>query len=362
MSIKERIIKKRKELNLNQTELAKRAGLQPPAISQYESGNRNPSYDALVKLSHALNVTIDYLVSGIEQEENITEPTEKVLLKIFQNSTQQKKQEILEYAFLSAGYQNQLNFFSTDPKQYAKQVFNVTLNGEFPIDIYKLAKKLNLTIIIGNLEGQAEALLLKNNNTIILDHNQKHEARIKMTIATMIGHFLLPWHSQASYYYRKQGKSTLSTDNIDEIEASSFATNLITPPEILEKDLNEISSGNISLKTLKHLADEKYKVSLTSLCNRLVEFDKDRFAVVNSSEFEVTKVFSGSIVIKENYELNQNSKAYELLTTPSKMEELREGRVPANTWIIDSENDGFLFESSIYNPTYKSVLTLLTKL
>jgi transcriptional regulator with XRE-family HTH domain len=53
MSVKDRIIQLRKDLGLNQTELAKRAGLKPPAISQYESGVRNPSYDALLKLASA---------------------------------------------------------------------------------------------------------------------------------------------------------------------------------------------------------------------------------------------------------------------------------------------------------------------
>jgi transcriptional regulator with XRE-family HTH domain/Zn-dependent peptidase ImmA (M78 family) len=362
MSIKDRIIKKRKELNLNQTELAKRAGLQPPAISQYESGSRNPSYDALVKLSHALHVTVDYLVSGIEPKEQVSEPTSKVLLKVFQNLNQEKKQKIMDYVFLSTGYPNILGFFATDPKQYAQHVFNIIINKQFPIDIYGLAKRLNLSIIRGDLEGQAEALLLKKNGTIILDQKIIHEARIKLTIATLIGHYLIPWHTQPSYYYRKQGKSTLTTDVVEEIEASSFATNLITPPEIIEKDLSKFSSGNISLKDLKQLADEKYKVSLTSLCNRLVEYDKTRFTVVNSSDFKVNKVFSGSMIIKENRELDQKSKAYELLAIPSKHEELKEGRVKASTWLDDPENSGVLYESSIYNPTYNAVLTLLTKI
>lgn len=362
MSIRERIIKKRKELNLNQTELAKRAGLQPPAISQYESGTRNPSYDALVKLSNALQVTVDYLVSGEIQEEDIKDPTSKTLLKVFQNLSQQKKQELLNYTFLISGYQNSLDFFASDPKQYAEHVFKIILNKEFPIDIYKLADILELNIIKGNLESNSEAILLKQNNTIILDSNIIHEARIKRTIATMIGHYLIPWHTQSTYYYRKHGKSTLTTDNIDEIEASSFATNLIAPPEILVNDLANLPSGNISLNDLKSLAYENYDISLTSLCYRLVEFDKSRFAVITSSnDFKIKKVFTGSLLISENQELHSNSIAYELLANPSTEEKLSEGQVDASIWLTNSDS-GLLFESSIYNPDYNSVLTLLTKL
>jgi transcriptional regulator with XRE-family HTH domain/Zn-dependent peptidase ImmA (M78 family) len=367
MSIKERIISKRKALGLNQTELAKRAGLQPPAISQYESGIRNPSFDALIKLSNALNVSVDFLVSGVEHEENsLNEPRSGVLLNIFKNLDSKKKDELIHYAFLSAGYENVLDFFSNDPKQYAQYVFEKILNTVFPIDIYSLANMLNLKIIDGDLGGEAEALLLKPSKTIILDKNKMnhHTARIKFSIATLVGHYLIPWHTQNSYYYRKLGKSTLQTENIEEMEASSFAASLITPSEILEKDLSKLSSGNVSLTELKVLAYEKYEVSLTSLCNRLIEYDKNRFALVNSNANKImTKVYSGMIIKEEGSIVDKNSKAFQLLSIPSENEEeLKEGIVNAGVWMSESEENELLYESSIYNRKYKSVLTLLTKI
>jgi transcriptional regulator with XRE-family HTH domain len=122
MSIKNRIIKMRKELGLNQTELAKKAGLQPPAISQYESGLRNPSYDALVKLSHAFNTKVDYLVSGVENlTDSALNPKSEVLLKIFQNMESNEKESywnihfylwVIKYTrFLSADLNSILNGF-----------------------------------------------------------------------------------------------------------------------------------------------------------------------------------------------------------------------------------------------------------
>lgn len=364
MSIKDRIINKRKELKLNQTELAKKAGLKAPTISQYESGIRNPSFDALVKLSHALNVTIDYLVSGVENEKNPhLEPKSEVLLNIFRSLNYQKKEALMEYAFLSAGYKNILDFFSNEPKQYAKYIFEKILNKQFPIDIYELANKIDIKIINGDLKGEAEALLLKGSNTIILDSKITHASRIKFTIATLIGHFILPWHTKDTYYYRKSGKSTILTEDTEEMEASSFATNLITPPEILDEGLSKLDSkGNISLKDLKVLADETYKVSLTSICNRLVEYNKNRVAVVNSSEGKISKIFSGNMLVKEKgSQLNKHSKAFELLTNPSKVEEFKEGIVNADIWIEGSEENELLFESSVFNPKYNQVLTLLTR-
>ncbi|WP_442956976.1 helix-turn-helix domain-containing protein [Planococcus sp. MB-3u-03] len=86
-------MRKRKELNITQTELAKRAGLTAPSISQYESGLRNPPYEAILKLANALSVSADYLISGSEaSNDNSIDPIQSVLLKITQSlSTSQKK-------------------------------------------------------------------------------------------------------------------------------------------------------------------------------------------------------------------------------------------------------------------------------
>lgn len=50
----EQIIRARKELNMTQSELAKRVGTQKSNISRLESGNYNPSLDFLVKIAESL--------------------------------------------------------------------------------------------------------------------------------------------------------------------------------------------------------------------------------------------------------------------------------------------------------------------
>ena len=44
----------RKELGLTQSELGKRAGISPPNITRFESGNYNPSLEFLVKIAGAM--------------------------------------------------------------------------------------------------------------------------------------------------------------------------------------------------------------------------------------------------------------------------------------------------------------------
>ena len=59
---KDQLQQTRKMRELNQEELAKKAGLASTAISHFESGARKPSFDNLRKLADALEVSIDYLM------------------------------------------------------------------------------------------------------------------------------------------------------------------------------------------------------------------------------------------------------------------------------------------------------------
>ncbi len=69
-TLENKIRNRRLELKLTQAKLAEKAGLTAAAISQFESGLRKPSFDALHKLASALGVNTDYLL-GNEQQINI---------------------------------------------------------------------------------------------------------------------------------------------------------------------------------------------------------------------------------------------------------------------------------------------------
>jgi transcriptional regulator with XRE-family HTH domain len=51
----------------SQSELADKAGLQPSAVSHFETGRRAPSFDNLKALSDALQVTTDYLLGRVDE-------------------------------------------------------------------------------------------------------------------------------------------------------------------------------------------------------------------------------------------------------------------------------------------------------
>jgi transcriptional regulator with XRE-family HTH domain len=52
---------------LGQDDVAARAGMQPSAISHFETGKRKPSFDNLRRLAQALDVTTDFLVGRVEE-------------------------------------------------------------------------------------------------------------------------------------------------------------------------------------------------------------------------------------------------------------------------------------------------------
>lgn len=63
-----RIEEKMKKQQLNQKDLAAMVGVTESALSRYINGERSPKLDVLANIATALNTTIDYLITGAEEE------------------------------------------------------------------------------------------------------------------------------------------------------------------------------------------------------------------------------------------------------------------------------------------------------
>ncbi len=98
-----RIKKRRRELKMTQTELAKEANLTPAAISQFESGTRKPSFNTLSSLSDALKVTTDYLLGKKDRgyDDLLADPAVNVMLRGMMELAEKDKETLYEfYKFL----------------------------------------------------------------------------------------------------------------------------------------------------------------------------------------------------------------------------------------------------------------------
>lgn len=62
--IGKRIKQSRESLGMNQTMMADKVGISASYACHLEAGNRNMSLDTLIKISNALNISLEYLIFG----------------------------------------------------------------------------------------------------------------------------------------------------------------------------------------------------------------------------------------------------------------------------------------------------------
>lgn len=66
MTISERIFERLKQLSMTQREFAEMAGIQQSTISEWKKNKTNPSSDKILAICKALDVTPEWLLSGID--------------------------------------------------------------------------------------------------------------------------------------------------------------------------------------------------------------------------------------------------------------------------------------------------------
>lgn len=86
---------------LSQAELAERAGLQPSAVSHFETGRRSPSFENLRFLADALGVATDYLL-GREKVDTPAGPAAGQMFRDFAKLSAEDQDRIAEYAKMLA--------------------------------------------------------------------------------------------------------------------------------------------------------------------------------------------------------------------------------------------------------------------
>ncbi len=68
----------RTKRNLSQQDLAKRANLQASSISHFATGTRKPCFDNLRRLADALDVTTDYLLGRVNEEQALAHSSDRL--------------------------------------------------------------------------------------------------------------------------------------------------------------------------------------------------------------------------------------------------------------------------------------------
>lgn len=76
-SFSERLKQLRKEKKVTQSEIAEKIGVAKSTYSQYENGHREPNFETLLKLSLFFNVDVDFLLSGKNSIQSLTDALNK---------------------------------------------------------------------------------------------------------------------------------------------------------------------------------------------------------------------------------------------------------------------------------------------
>lgn len=131
-----------------------------------------------------------------------------------------------------------------------------------PINLKKLCATLNITLIPYDNKSELNYISvdgfskMKNNKFYIFFNKNKHQHRIKFTIAHEIGHILLNHFNDISTIIANSG-----IDEQKEWEANMFARLLLAPPKITTKLKDEeiAEKLNISKEMAKIVSKMKYK-------------------------------------------------------------------------------------------------------
>lgn len=95
----------REAKDLSQADLAQRTGLQPSAISHFETGRRSPSFDNLRVLADALSVTTDYLI-GRDQIDAPAGPNAERMFRDYSQLSAADQDKLAEFVKFLAGKDN----------------------------------------------------------------------------------------------------------------------------------------------------------------------------------------------------------------------------------------------------------------
>ena len=97
--------KVRLDKNMTQKDVADRLGCTPNIYSRYETGERQPSIDTLIRLSQIFEKSIDYLVENHAEVDLSISKEEQELLMLYRKCTPSKRHLLKVYLQMLTQFQ-----------------------------------------------------------------------------------------------------------------------------------------------------------------------------------------------------------------------------------------------------------------
>lgn len=157
-------------------------------------------------------------------------------------------------------------------------------NGYFsvPIDVINLVKHLNINIEEIELEDDVSGFLALDGDKTHIGYNTSHRPeRKRFTIAHELAHYYLHARKDDPLFIDKSQRSegqkmfrdskSSAGEYVKEIEANAFAAALLMPKELIENELNKLTTGDPE-EWVSKLA-EKFEVSKQAMNIRLINLE-----------------------------------------------------------------------------------------
>jgi Zn-dependent peptidase ImmA (M78 family) len=148
--------------------------------------------------------------------------------------------------------------------------------GEVPVPLEYLAKSLAISVSYQPFDGDISGMLYRDDERVVIGVNSQESAvRQRFTIAHEIGHFRLhPGHDVridrlVRVNFRGEASSTWS--NKEEVEANSFAAELLMPKERLQREVVKAIDRKEALsdRELVERLAQRFAVSRQAMAYRL---------------------------------------------------------------------------------------------
>jgi Zn-dependent peptidase ImmA (M78 family) len=231
-----------------------------------------------------------------------------------------------------------------------------------PVDLVDVTRALGLEIRYCESSGFDGALICSKQNrvgTVLVKRSIRELGRRKFTIAHEIGHYVLPHHGSSENVCSSREVESWDRRLPDqEVEANIFAGELLIPERLVNP---EVKRGKPTMSIIREMATN-FETSLTAAGYRAMHLTPFRAAIVWSTNgiirwFKASEEFEAFVSVRES--VAEGTYAYDCFRQKPVPDELK--TVRGDLWLAESRsgNPNYIFEHSLWLPSYDSVLTLL---
>ncbi|AOJ91556.1 ImmA/IrrE family metallo-endopeptidase [Burkholderia multivorans] len=248
------------------------------------------------------------------------------------------------------------------PEQLVAEILRQNPQLPIPVPVEELARLAGISKIEAFDSVGFEGALLTNatkSEGAIFFSSLSPRPRQRFTIGHELGHFLLPWHRQASFQCTAEDISSRSKKDW-EIQANQFAAELLAPEPLVRRILRQLKEPELA--HMLKLRDD-FATSFEMTARRVVELNDYACAVVFSKDNIVrysirSEYFTEWLSVRKGDRLPAQSPSRNSISDPEEWHEIE-----AHWWLAEAKG-GVRQPETMYEQTlvqdHGHKVTLLT--